>query len=117
MMRLPCPSLGPPTRLAGLPRRRAVLLLVLGSGLLLRGLISARWVTGWVFSSVAIFDLELYQTVVERVHAGEWYYDVLADELPRREYAVGSTFNWRLPTYAWLLGALPDAAVGRLVLL
>lgn len=53
-------------------------------------------------------DLKLYRRIIERVHSGENYYDAAGDELRQRGYPTRSVFNWRLPTYAWLLGALPD---------
>jgi hypothetical protein len=61
-------------------------------------------------------DLQLYRTIVARVHAGENYYDVAREELPRRGFPFGSTFNWRLPTYAYLLGAFPNPGLARTVL-
>jgi hypothetical protein len=52
-------------------------------------------------------DSAMYSTIVERVRAGEGYYDVVGDELRRRNYPVRPMFNWRQPTYAWLLSRLP----------
>lgn len=61
-------------------------------------------------------DLQLYRTVVARVHTGENYYDVAREELPRWGFPYGSMFNWRPPTYAYLLGALPGSWAVRAVL-
>lgn len=58
-------------------------------------------------------DLRLYRSIVERVHAGEGYYEAAGEELRRRGYPTGSVFNWRPPTYAWLLGALPAPIWGQ----
>ena len=52
-------------------------------------------------------DLKYYRIVVERVGQGENYYDVAREQLPAWGFPINSPFNWRLPTYAYLLGALP----------
>jgi hypothetical protein len=62
-------------------------------------------------------DLRLYQRIVERVHAGESYYEAAGGELRARGYATRSVFNWRPPTYAWVLGALPRPEWGKAILL
>lgn len=103
--------------LAGLSRRRAAGVLLVLAVLLAWGLVDSRGLPNWVFSTAAIFDLPLYREVVERVRGGEHYYDFLGDALQRHEYPVGSTFNWRLPTYAWFLGSLPGPDAGRVLLL
>jgi hypothetical protein len=54
-------------------------------------------------------DLKYYRIVVERSHDGEDYYDVAYEQLPNWGFPIGSPFNWRLPTYAYVLGALPGA--------
>jgi len=61
-------------------------------------------------------DSLVYRAVADRVHAGEGYYDAAAIELEAHGYPTQSTFNWRLPTYAWLLGTLPDASWGESLL-
>jgi hypothetical protein len=61
-------------------------------------------------------DARLYRLVVERVHAGENYYDAVATELAALDVVPTSFLFWRLPTYAWLLGRLPDPSWGRLLL-
>src|SRR5262245_17401967 len=53
-------------------------------------------------------DEEFYLHVVERVRAGENYYDAAADEFHQAGYTVRSTFNWRTPLYAWIIGKAPD---------
>ena len=62
-------------------------------------------------------DLDLYEKIIERVHAGESYYQVAADELPKRGYPTHSVFNWRLPTYAWFFGFLPWIRIGQALLI
>jgi hypothetical protein len=59
--------------------------------------------------------LMFYQTVVERMHAGESYYSIVGSELRRIGYPTQSVFNWRLPALAWLLGQLPSARTGQVL--
>jgi len=42
-------------------------------------------------------DVALYRAEIERIHAGESYYQVAGDELRRRGYPTRSVFNWRIP--------------------
>jgi hypothetical protein len=58
-------------------------------------------------------DLQAYRQIVERVHNGEDYYDAAAEELREGGYCSGSVFNWRLPTYAWLLAVWPRPEWGQ----
>lgn len=108
---------GPPTRLAAISRRRAAGALLALAALLVWGLLDSRNLPNWVFSTAGIPDLPLYREVVSRVRGGEHYYDFLGEALRRHDYPVGSTFNWRLPTYAWFLGSLPGPDAGRVLLL
>jgi hypothetical protein len=62
-------------------------------------------------------DLEVYRRIVERVHAGESYYDAAGIELRAGGYPTGSLFNWRTPVYAWLIGGLPSPAWARWLLI
>lgn len=61
--------------------------------------------TDWVF----------YRRIVERVHAGENYYDAVQDEFaqPQWDFQPTSVFNWRTPLYAWLLGSFPVPEWGK----
>ncbi len=58
-------------------------------------------------------DAALYLAVVERVHAGEAYYDAAGHELRERSYATRPFWNWRLPTLAWVTGSLPRPELAR----
>ncbi|CAN5323665.1 hypothetical protein BH10PLA2_BH10PLA2_38770 [soil metagenome] len=62
-------------------------------------------------------DIDFYETVVKRVHAGEGYYAVAAEELPKGGYPTRSVLNWRLPTYAWFFGILPWIRIGQALLI
>jgi hypothetical protein len=61
-------------------------------------------------------DTALYKAVVARVRAGESYYDAAGAELRARNYPVRPVFNWRQPTYAWLLSRLPSPLWGSAIL-
>src|SRR5262249_33517813 len=61
-------------------------------------------------------DLDYYRTVVEEGRKGRNYYDVAARLLPAYGFPTGSLFNWRPPTYAWLMRAMPTLFVGRALL-
>jgi hypothetical protein len=61
-------------------------------------------------------DLRLYRRIIERVHAGENYYEAAGSELRAAGYATGSLFNWRSPVYAWLIGTFPSATWGQILL-
>lgn len=58
-------------------------------------------------------DLRCYRSIVERIHAGEGYYEAAGSELRSRGYATESVFNWRMPLLAWFLGHLPGAKTGQ----
>lgn len=64
-------------------------------------------------------DLQLYRDVVAKVRRGENYYAAAKPELLKHGFPIHSTFNWRLPTYAWLFALLPGpgAIQGLLVIL
>src|SRR5258708_31355177 len=54
-------------------------------------------------------DLDLYEKIIKRVHAGESYYPAAAVELPKNCYPIPSVLNWRLPASAsvyWLFSPL-----------
>lgn len=52
-------------------------------------------------------DLQLYRDVVAKVGQGENYYVAARPELLKHGFPIRSTFNWRLPTYAWLFSLFP----------
>jgi hypothetical protein len=61
-------------------------------------------------------DFALYRAEIDRMHAGEAYYDVAGDELRTRGYPTRSIFNWRTPLPMWLVAKLPEPAVGQTAL-
>ena len=60
-------------------------------------------------------DVSLHTAIVNRVAAGEPYYDATGDELRRRGYPTRSVFNWRTPFLFTAVAAAPGIA--RVVLL
>lgn len=65
---------------------------------------------------VELADARLYKAVTQHVRNGKSYYDAADRELVSRGYPVGSVFQWRLPTYAWMLGSKGGEWGGRAVL-
>lgn len=61
-------------------------------------------------------DLTTYAQVVERLKAGEPYYQALHTELVESGYGVRSVFNWRPPLFLSALALLPSPAVGQVIL-
>lgn len=61
-------------------------------------------------------DVALYRAEIDRVHEGESYYVAAANELRSRGYPTRSVFNWRTPLPVWLVGKLPEIALGKAVL-
>lgn len=62
-------------------------------------------------------DARMYRRIIERVYAGENYYEAAGSELRRRGYATRPFFNWRLPTLAYFLGLMPNLDMGRWILI
>jgi hypothetical protein len=61
-------------------------------------------------------DILFYRRMVGRVRGGMTYHDAANIELREHGFKPNSLFNWRLPTYAWVLSALPGPAWGQWVL-
>ena len=61
-------------------------------------------------------DVAMYARIVERIHAGEGYYEATGSELRSRGYPARSVFNWRLPTLASFMALLPGTNAGRMVI-
>jgi hypothetical protein len=62
-------------------------------------------------------DLKYYGEVINAVRGGANYYEVANRRLRYWGFPVGSIFNWRLPTYAYVLALLPSDAWIRGVLI
>lgn len=61
-------------------------------------------------------DVALYRAEVDRIRAGETYYEAAAEELPARGYPTHSVFNWRTPLPVWLVAMLPSDRIGNALL-
>lgn len=61
-------------------------------------------------------DLRAYRAEVDRMRAGEGYYEAAAAELESRGYPTGSVFNWRTPLPLWLIARLPGERSGQILL-
>ncbi len=61
-------------------------------------------------------DVALYRAEVDRIHAGEGYYQAAAAELSARGYPTRSVFNWRTPLPMWLIGKMPAVVLGKALL-
>ncbi len=61
-------------------------------------------------------DVQLYRGEVDRIHAGQGYYEAAGVELRRRGYPTGSVFNWRMPTPFWVIGRMPAVVLGKALL-
>jgi len=58
-------------------------------------------------------DFLLFRRLAEHVRAGENYHEAAFREMRAHRFPTGSPFNFRTPTYAWVLGILPSDAWGR----
>ena len=58
-------------------------------------------------------DTALFRAMIDRVHAGEGFYQASAAEMPSRRYPTRSVFNWRTPVPIWLIGKLPDPNLAK----
>jgi hypothetical protein len=102
------------SRFDHISRRGAALVVAVLVAAVIYGLVVYRPATpGSVKGDAKGEDLRCYHSIVERVHAGEGYYEAAREELSSRGYATGSVFNWRLPLLAWLLGHLPGTGTGQ----
>lgn len=102
-----------PTRFAGLSRWPARCILLLFTAFTTWSVVVSFSQGYWLFGAQrGTHDLEFYRDVVTQVHEGKGYYEVANDCLIRHgfvsESGIGSMFNWRQPTYAWVLASAPD---------
>jgi hypothetical protein len=61
-------------------------------------------------------DLALYRDLVADVREGRDYYAAARLRIAAYGFPIDSPLNWRLPTTAWLLAALPSLAWGQALL-
>ena len=60
-------------------------------------------------------DVELNTRTIERIRAGEPYYDAVGDELRRGDYPTKPVLNWRTPLFYRVVAALSIERAGTLV--
>jgi hypothetical protein len=60
-------------------------------------------------------DTVLFEATIERLRAGDRYYDAVGSELRQRNYPTASVFNWRTPAHFLLVASL-SPAIARTVL-
>jgi hypothetical protein len=97
-------------------RIRAVLILLFLCGVFVAGLYSSR--ASSPTRSVPVRtdgDVAMYTAMVQRLSAGEQYYDVVGGELRQRGYATRPFFNWRTPLLFSAVALAPRVA--RVVLI
>ena len=61
-------------------------------------------------------DVGLYRAEVDRIHAGEGYYQAVGEELRSRGYPTKSVFNWRTPLPIAAIGWLPEPVAAKVLL-
>jgi hypothetical protein len=98
------------TPFANLPQRSSILIVVLMAVTIIYGLLYYHPIP--YSGNKAGEDLRCYRRIIERIHAGESYYEAATSELRTRGYPTSSVFNWRLPTLAWFMGQLPTLQTG-----
>jgi hypothetical protein len=101
----------------GIWRARMALAIFAGAGVFFVAVTLSPWKSGFATSPArGPGDVALYRAEIDRIHAGEDYYAVAADELRARGYPTRSVFNWRTPLPMWLVGKLPAVELGKAVL-
>ena len=111
---------GPATGFARLStfQARAVLSLLVLSALFFIGVSLSPLASGFADSPYrGPGDVGLYRAEVDRIGQGESYYSAAAEELRARGYPTRSIFNWRTPLPVWLIGSLPNPALGKALLI
>lgn len=100
----------PTTHFASLTRPRAIGIIVLWLTLLTGLLLTAHIHPNPLITTrpATRSDAQTYRAVVDRLHAGEGYYEALGAELRAGGYGTRSIFNWRPPLGLWMLGHLPS---------
>jgi hypothetical protein len=98
------------------PRTRAVALLILLVAVLIAGIYSStRARPLGVAPARGEDDVSLHAAIVQRLTAGQSYYEATGDELRQRGYPTRSIFNWRTPLLFSAVAAAPGVA--RVVLI
>jgi len=111
------------TRFAGLTPKRAWLALLCLAAFVLVCQISLRSGPLYIENKTQESDVKMFRRVVNRMSAGEAYYEALGAELRNGGYPTRSVFNWRSPLHLtsiqiatepvsrWVLAALAAGAM------
>ncbi len=101
----------PPTRFSGAGRLAAIAILLATLAVIgILAVVATHYRPPTMATTGAAGDLAMYGRVVERMRAGEDYYQAAHDELTNGDYGTRSVFNWRMPALPWLASLAPDAA-------
>src|SRR3954451_11123213 len=84
---------GPPTRFASASRMTAWCTLAASLGLTIWGVVAARNVSNWQIGHQGSADLEFYRDVVDKIRAGQGYYDILAQFFSSGNHSAASVFH------------------------
>ena len=117
------PAASIPSQFANLPRLRAAIYLVLGV-VVACILVLVSLTSDTTPPKVEVpaddpdfgNDFTLFRRLGTRVRSGESYYDAAFTEMRAHGFPTGSVFNFRTPTFAWVLGILPDDRWARALL-
>ena len=60
-------------------------------------------------------DTVLFESTIERLRAGEQYYDAIGAEMRQRNYPTASVFNWRTPAHLFFVSTV-SAQTARMIL-
>jgi hypothetical protein len=104
------------TRYQSLKRSHGLLVLAVFTGFTGACLVVAPEIPPQLGNGNLPGDLALYTAAVQRIAAGENYYDALGGELSARGYPVRSVFNWRTPLHLELIARLPNLDWARMLL-
>jgi hypothetical protein len=96
--------------------KRRLILSALGVAVFLGGFLGRQPEVAGTVAPGNISDAEMYWIRVERVRAGEPYYDVCAQTLREFNYARRPFFHWRLPTLTWLLAVTYHPMLPRIII-
>lgn len=101
------------TRFANLKPIPAVLILLILLFVIILGIISPAPLLP--HTATVGKDFLVYQSILERIHAGEGYYEAAQKELRSRRLPTKNLFNWRLPLLACLMGHLPGLNTSHII--
>lgn len=99
------------------PALIVVLVTLLAMGVLASMAVTYKGPIDAIVSTPGSGDLATYSQIIDRMRAGEPYYDAAHKELVAGHYGTHSVFNWRLPTLSWAWSTLPSNAWAKGVLL